>query len=386
MGLMQFELAEHHQQIQQLARQFAEDELRPIAAENDEKHVFAAEQIKKLGELGFMGIAIDEQYGGAGMDPLSYVLVIEEISRVCASTGVALSVNNSLVAEVLKNFGTEEQKKQYLVPVASGEKLGAYCLTEPMSGSDAATMITTAVLDGDQYIINGAKNWITNGPHSDVMIVFAMSDPSKGAKGVNAFVMDTKTPGVEIGKAENKTGIRSSSTCTISFTDVRIPVTQRLGDDLAGFIIAMKTLDNGRIGIAAQATGIAQAALEEALKYGHERKQFGKPILDNQGLKWMISEMSTKIEAARLLTYQAAFKKTQGGRFTRYSAAAKLFASETASFVTDKALQIHGGYGYTREYPVERYIRDARVTEIYEGTSEIQRLVIAAQTLKQFEF
>lgn len=383
---MHFHLSDDHKQIQQLARDFAETELRPIASKNDETHTFAKEAVAKLGELGFMGISIDENYGGAGLDPMSYVLVIEEISRVCASTGVALSVNNSLVAEVLKNFGTEDQKQKYLIPVAMGKKLGAYCLTEPMSGSDAATMISTAKLEGDHYIINGAKNWITNGTFSDVLIVFAMTDPSKGAKGINAFVMDTKTPGVEIGKAENKMGIRSSSTCTISFTNVKIPVTQRLGEDLSGFIIAMKTLDNGRIGIAAQACGIAQAALEEAVKYGFERKQFGKPILENQGLKWMISDMSTRIEAARLLTYQAAYKKTQGGRFTRYSAAAKLFASETATFVTNKALQIHGGYGYTRDYPVERFVRDARVTEIYEGTSEIQRLVIASQTLKEFEF
>lgn len=383
---MDLSLSEQHQQIQQLARDFAQNDLAPVAAQNDETHTFAKEQIQKLGELGFMGIAIDEAYGGSGLDPLSYVLVIEEISRVCASTAVAVSVNNSLVAEVLKNFGTEEQKQTYLVPVASGEKLGAYCLTEPMSGSDAATMVTNAVLEGDTYVINGAKNWITNGPFSDVLIVFAMTDPSKGAKGVNAFVMNTDTPGVEIGKAENKTGIRSSATCTISFTNVRIPKTQRLGDDLAGFIIAMKTLDNGRIGIAAQAVGIAQAALEEAIKYGKEREQFGKPILENQGLKWMISEMSTRVEAARMLTYQAAFKKKEGGRFTRYSAAAKLYASETATFVANNALQIHGGYGYTRDYPVERFLRDARVTEIYEGTSEIQRLVIAAQTLKEYEF
>jgi butyryl-CoA dehydrogenase len=313
------------------------------------------------------------------------VLVIEEISRVCASTGVALSVNNSLVAEVLKNFGTQAQKEEYLVPVAKGEKLGAYCLSEPSSGSDAATMKTTAVLDGDHYVINGAKNWITNGPNSDTLILFAMTDPSKGARGVNAFVLPTDTPGVELGKPENKMGIRSSSTCTISFTDVRLPVSQRLGQELDGFIIAMKTLDNGRIGIAAQALGIAQAALEEAVKYGHERKQFGRPILDNQGLKWMVSDMATRVEASRLLTYQAAQKKTLGGRFTKYSAAAKLFASESATYVANKALQIHGGYGYTREYPVERYLRDARVTEIYEGTSEIQRLVIAAQELKDWE-
>lgn len=382
---MDFTLTAEHAQLRDLIRNFAEKELRPVAAKNDKSHTFPMEQIKKLGEMGFMGMVIPEEWGGAGMDPISYVIMMEEVSRVCASTSVTLSVNNSLVCEVLKNFGTDEQKKKFLIPLAKGEKIGAYCLTEPMSGSDAATQKTSAKLDGDFYIINGAKNFITNGPQSDTLILFAMTDPSKGAKGVNAFVLDTKTPGVVIGKGENKMGIRSSGTCTISFDNVKIPVNQRLGEELSGFIIAMKTLDNGRIGIAAQALGIAQAALEEAIKYAKERKQFDRPIAENQGIRWMIADMATRVEAARQLIFQAAYQKTLGGRFTKYSAIAKLFASETATYVANKAVQIHGGYGYTSDYSVERNLRDARVTELYEGTSEIQRLVIAMQTLKEFD-
>lgn len=382
---MDFTLSAEHVQLRDFIRNFAEKELRPVAAKNDKSHTFPYEQIKKLGEMGFMGMVIPTEYGGAGMDPISYVIMMEEISRVCASTAVTLSVNNSLVCEVLKNFGTEEQKQRFLIPLAKGEKIGAYCLTEPMSGSDAATQKTSAKLDGDAYVINGAKNFITNGPQCDTMILFAMTDPTKGSKGVNAFVLDTKTPGVAIGKGENKMGIRSSGTCTISFDNVRIPVSQRLGEELSGFIIAMKTLDNGRIGIASQALGIAQAALEEAIKYGKERKQFDRAVTDNQGIRWMLADMATRIEAARLLIYQAAYQKTLGGRFTKYSAIAKLFASETATYVANKAIQIHGGYGFTSDYPVERLMRDARVTEIYEGTSEIQRLVIAMQTLKEYD-
>ncbi len=382
---MDFSLSADHLQLRDIVRNFAEKEIRPIAAKLDRDGEFPAEVVQKLGELGFMGMVIPTEYGGAGLDPLSYVIMMEEISRVCASTSVILSVNNSLVCEVLKNFGTEEQKQKYLIPLAQGKKLGAYCLTEPMSGSDAATQKTSAKLEGDVYVINGSKNFITNGPQSDVLILFAMTDPSKGAKGVNAFVLDTKTPGVEIGKDENKMGIRASGTCTISFNNVRLPVSQRLGEELAGFIIAMKTLDNGRIGIASQALGIAQAALEEAIKYGKERKQFDRALVDNQGIRWMISDMATRVEASRLLIYQAAYQKTLGGRYTKYSAMAKLFASETATYVANKALQIHGGYGFTKDYPVERFLRDARVTELYEGTSEIQRLVIAMQTLKEFD-
>lgn len=382
---MDFSLSADHLQLRDIVRNFAEKEIRPIAVKLDRDGEFPAEVVQKLGELGFMGMVIPTEYGGAGLDPLSYVIMMEEISRVCASTSVILSVNNSLVCEVLKNFGTEEQKQKYLIPLAQGKKLGAYCLTEPMSGSDAATQKTSAKLDGNSYVINGSKNFITNGPQSDVLILFAMTDPSKGAKGVNAFVLDTKTPGVEIGKDENKMGIRASGTCTISFNNVRLPVSHRLGEELAGFIIAMKTLDNGRIGIASQALGIAQAALEEAIKYGKERKQFDRALVDNQGIRWMISDMATRVEASRLLIYQAAYQKTLGGRYTKYSAMAKLFASETATYVANKALQIHGGYGFTKDYPVERLLRDARVTELYEGTSEIQRLVIAMQTLKEFD-
>ncbi len=379
---MDFSLTEEQKQLRQMVRDFAEKELRPVAAKNDRSCTFPKEQIKKIGELGLMGVTIPTEYGGSGMDPISYCIVIEELSRVCASTGVIVSVNNSLACEVIKNFGSDYQKEKFLIPMAKGETLGAYCLTEPQSGSDAANQKTSAKRQGDHYIINGAKNFITNGPQSDTLILFTMTDPSHGAKGVTAFVLPTKTPGVEIGKDENKLGIRASGTCTISFNQVKVPVVNRLGEEGEGFKIAMATLDNGRIGIASQALGISQAALEEAIKYAKERKQFGKSLCEFQGIRWMISDMSTQVEAVRLLVYQAAYKKSQGGRFTKYSAIAKLFASEVASRVTNKALQIHGGYGYISDYPVERYVRDARITELYEGTSEIQRLVIANNFLK----
>ncbi|MEZ4704964.1 MAG: acyl-CoA dehydrogenase [Bdellovibrionota bacterium] len=382
---MEFTLTEEQQQLKQLARDFAENELRPIARQIDLTGTFPKEAVKKLGELGFMGIAIPQIYGGSELDPISYVIIMEEISRVCASTAVTMSVNNSLACEVIKNFGTEEQKQTFLVPMAKGEKLGAYCLTEPMSGSDAATMKTSARKQGDHYVINGAKNWITNGPDADTFIVFAMTDPSQGNRGITAFLVDATAQGVEIGAKENKLGIRASSTCTISFTDVSVHENQRLREEGFGFKIAMATLDNGRIGIAAQALGIAQAAYEEAVKYAKEREQFSQKLAQFQGIRWMIADMATRIEAARLLIFQAAYQKTLGGRFTKYSAIAKLYASETASFVTNTALQIHGGYGYTKEYDVERFVRDARICEIYEGTSEIQRLVIATQTLKEIQ-
>ncbi len=380
---MNFELGEEHRALQKMVRDFAEKELRPVAAKNDQTQTFPSEQVKKLGELGLMGVTVPTEYGGSGMDALSYVIVMEELSRVCASTAVILSVNNSLVCEVIKNWGTEEQKKKYLVPLAKGEKLGAYCLTEPMSGSDAATQKTTARKEGDFYVVNGAKNWITNGPQAHYYILFAMSDPEKKAKGVSAFIIESTWSGIGVGKDENKLGIRASGTCTISFTEVRVPVANRLGTEGEGFKIAMATLDGGRIGIAAQALGIAQAALEEAIKYTKERKQFGKSISDFQGVRWALADMATQVEASRLLVYQAAWKKSLGERYTKWSAIAKLFASETSSRVTNKALQLHGGYGYIKDYPVERYLRDARITEIYEGTSEIQRLVIANQVLKE---
>lgn len=380
---MNFELTQEQQNIRDMVRSFALKELKPVAAKNDLEGTFPKEQIQLLGEMGLMGVCIPENYGGSGLDPISYTLVIEELARVCAATSVIVSVNNSLVAEVIKNFGNEEQKQKFLIPLAQGKHLGAYCLTEPQSGSDAGNQKTTAVKKGDVYELNGAKSWITNGPQSDTLIVFAMTEPILGNKGVTAFIVPTKTPGVALGKEEDKLGIRASGTCTITFNQVQVPVTQRLGEEKQGFQIAMATLDNGRIGIGAQALGIAQAALDEAVSYIKARQQFKKPLSDFQGLRWMISDMSTEIEAARLLVRQAAYLKTQGVRFSKQAAIAKLFASETSSRVCNKALQMHGGYGYTKDYPVERFLRDARITEIYEGTSEIQRLVIALQTLKE---
>lgn len=380
---MNFELTEEHRQLKNMVRDFAEKELKPVAAANDQHCTYPAEAMKKLAELGLMGVTVPAEYGGAEMDPLSYVLVIEEISRVCASTGVILSVNNSLVCEVLKKYGTEAQKKKYLVPVAEGSKLGAYCLTEPMSGSDAGTQKTTAVRDGDHYVINGAKNFITNGLQAEIFILFCMTAPEKKTKGVSAFIVEPSFAGFELGKDENKTGIRATSTCTISFTEMKVPAENLLGQEGEGYKMALSILDGGRIGIAAQAVGIAQAALEEALMYAKERKAFGQPLAKFQGLRWMLADMATDVEMSRLLTYQAAYQKSLGSRYTKAAAMAKLIASEAASRVTNKALQIHGGYGYTKDYPVERFVRDARVTEIYEGTSEVQRLVIASQVLKE---
>lgn len=380
---MNFTLSEQHVQLQGMIQDFAKREILPKARHNDQSGEFPKDIITKLGELGLMGITIPTEYGGSGMDPLSYVIVMEEVAKACASTSVILSVNNSLVSEVIKTFGTEAQKQKYLIPLASGKKLGAYCLTEPQSGSDAGNQKTIAKLEGDHYVINGAKNWITNGPQSDTLILFCLTHPELGNKGITAFIIPTTTPGVGIGKEEDKLGIRASGTCTISFNNVKVPVEDRLGEEKQGFKIAMITLDNGRIGIGAQALGIAQAAYEEALKYAQERKQFGKPLVEFQGLRWMLSDMATRIEAARLLIYKAAYLKTQKLPFSKNAAIAKLFASETSSFVCNKAVQIFGGYGYTKDYNVERYLRDARITEIYEGTSEIQRLVIANQVLKE---
>jgi len=380
---MNFELTEDQKSIRKLVRDFAEKELAPVAAKNDREGIYPKDQIKQIAELGLMGVMVPPEWGGAGMDPVSYVIVIEELSRVCASTGVIVSVNNSLACEVIKNFGTEAQKKKYLIPLAKGEKLGAYCLTEPMSGSDAATQKTTAVKEGNHYIVNGAKNFITNGPQADTLILFCMTDASKGNKGISAFIIESGVPGFELGKDENKMGIRASHTSTISFTNMKVPAENLLLEEGKGFSIAMSILDGGRIGIGAQALGIAQAAYEEALKYAKERKAFGKSLSDLQGIRWKLSDMATEIDAARLVVYEAAYKKGKGGEMTKYASMAKLFASETASRVCNEALQIHGGYGYTKDYPVERFLRDARVCEIYEGTSEIQRLVIASNTLKE---
>lgn len=382
---MNYQLSPEHKQIQDLIRDFSEKELRPIARDIDENCTFPKEVIKKLADLGFMGVTIPSEYGGAELDSLSYVIMMEEISRVCASTGVILSVNNSLVAEVIKNYGDENQKKTFLTPLAKGEHLGAYCLTEPQSGSDAGNQKTIARKNGDDYVINGAKNWITNGPQADTLILFCLTHPELGNKGISAFIVPTNFEGVEIGKDEDKMGIRGSGTCTISFNEVRVPQSQRLGEEKDGFKIAMSTLDSGRIGIGAQALGIARGAYEAALKYVDEREQFRKKLSSFQGLRWKLADMATEIDAARLLIYRAAHLKDRKVSFSKEASMAKLYASEMSSRVCNQALQMHGGYGYTKDYDVERFIRDARITEIYEGTSEIQRLVIANKVLKEAE-
>ncbi len=374
-------LTDEHRMIRDAARDFAQKEIAPIAAEFDESGDFPRETIQKMGEMGFMGIEVPEEYGGAGMDTLAYVLALEEIAKVDASHAVIMSVNNSLFNYGILKFGTEEQKQKYLRAVASGEAIGAYSLTEPMSGSDAGTMRSRAVRDGDYYILNGRKSWVTSGPVADYVVVFMMTEPEKKHKGITAFIVDTNTPGFTRGKKEPKLGIRASATSELLFEDVRVPVENRLGEEGQGFKIAMTVLDAGRIGIAAQALGIAEAAYEASRQYVTEREAFGKPIGAFQGTGFKIADMKTRIEAARLLIYQAALAKEQakttGKRFSLEAAMAKLFASETAMFVTHAAVQIHGGMGYSKELPVERYFRDAKITEIYEGTSEIQRLVIS---------
>src|SRR5579885_1416672 len=378
------ELTDEQQMIRELARDFAENEIKPIAAELDREGRFPAGLVRKMGELGFMGIFVPEQYGGSGMDTLTYVLALEEVCRACASTGVIMSVNNSLVCEPIYRFGNEEQKKNYLPPLAKGEKLGCFSLSEPAAGSDAGGLKATAKRDGKYYVINGTKNWITNGPEADVIVLFASTDLSKKHHGVTAFIVDKETPGVIVGKIEHKLGIRASSTSQIIFEDCRIPIENRLGQEGDGFKIAMQTLDGGRIGIGTQAVGIAQAAFEEAVRYSKEREAFNQPISNFQGIQFMIADMAMRIEAARLLVWQAARMKDRKMKFTKQSAMAKLFASETAMWVTTKAIQIHGGYGYTTDYPAERHFRDAKITEIYEGTSEVQRIVIASNVLKRF--
>ena len=374
---MNFDLSETQQMIRDTARQFAMDELAATADERDEKEEFPHEAIKKLGGLGFMGMMVPEQYGGAGLDSMSYALAIEEISRVDASCGVIMSVNNSLVCYGISEYGSEEQKQKFLTQLASGKKLGAFALSEPEAGSDATNQRTTAVRDGDSYVLNGIKNWITNGLSSDYVIVIATTDASKGAHGISAFILEKGMPGFTAGKKERKLGIRSSDTVSLAFQDVRVPVANRIGEEGFGFKFAMKTLDGGRIGIAAQAVGIAQASLDAALKYSKERKAFDQPIAQLQAIQFKLADMATEIDAARLLTLQAAVVKDSGQRFTQQAAMAKLFASKTAVKCALEAIQIHGGYGYIREYNVERYLRDAKITEIYEGTSEIQRIVIA---------
>ena len=376
-----YPLSEEHKMLQDAARDFAQKEIAPIAAEYDESGEFPDATIKKMGALGFMGIEIPEQYGGAGMDSLAYVLALEEICKVDASHGVIMSVNNSLYCHGILKFGTEEQKKNFITPIASGKAIGAYSLTEPQSGSDAGTMKSRAIRDGDFYVLNGRKSWVTSGPVADYFVVFMMTSPEKKQKGVSAFLVDGKTKGVVRGKKEPKLGIRASATSEIIFEDCRISAENRLGEEGDGFKIAMTVLDAGRIGIATQALGIAEAAYEAARQYAGQREAFGQPIGAFQGTGFKIADMKTRIEAARLLIYNAAIakenSKENSGRYSLEASMAKLYASETAMFVTHQAVQIHGGMGYSKELPVERYFRDAKITEIYEGTSEIQRLVIS---------
>jgi alkylation response protein AidB-like acyl-CoA dehydrogenase len=380
-------LSSEHKMIQDMARDFAQKEIAPIAAQIDEEACFPTETVRKMGELGFMGIEIPEQYGGTGMDCLSYVLAMIEISKACASHGVIMSVNNSLVCYGIYQFGTDRQKQAFLVPMASGEKLGAYSLTESQAGSDPANMRCTAEYDAaaDEYVINGTKAWVTSGPNADYVTLFAMTDRSKGTRGISAFIVDTRLPGFKPGKVEPKLGIRASHTSELIFENYHLPAWHRLGDEGAGFRIALAILDAGRIGVAAQAVGIAEAAFEAARDYAKERVQFGQPISNFQAIQWMLADMKTQLEAARLLTYQAALAKDEskitGRRFSLEASMAKVFASEMAMWVATKAIQIFGGNGYSKEYPVERHFRDAKITEIYEGTSEIQRMVIARAVL-----
>jgi alkylation response protein AidB-like acyl-CoA dehydrogenase len=376
-------ITEEHRMIQQAARDFAQKSIAPIAAEHDETGEFPLETVRQMGQLGFMGIEVPEEYGGVGMDTMAYVLALEEISKVDASHGTIMSVNNSLVCHGLLKYGTEEQKQHYLVPVASGAKIGAYSLTEPMSGSDAGTMRSRAVLndEGTHYVINGRKSWVTSAPVADIIILFTMTAPEKKHRGVTAFIIDTDQPGFERGKKEPKLGIRASATSEITFDNYLCPLENRLGEEGEGFKIAMAVLDAGRIGIASQALGIAGAALEASIAYAREREAFGQKIGEFQMIQQKLADMKTRVEASRLLIYQAALAKTKaretGERYTMEASMAKLFASETAMWVTTQAVQIHGGMGYSKELPVERYFRDAKITEIYEGTSEIQRMVIA---------
>jgi alkylation response protein AidB-like acyl-CoA dehydrogenase len=376
-------ITEEHKMIQQAARDFAQRSIAPIAADHDETGEFPLETVRQMGKLGFMGIEVPEEYGGVGMDTLAYALALTEICKVDASHGTVMSVNNSLVCHGLLKFGTEEQKQNYLVPVASGAKIGAYSLTEPMSGSDAGTMRSRAVLNeaGTHYVINGRKSWVTSAPHAEIIVLFTMTAPEKEHRGISAFIIETDKPGFTRGKKEPKLGIRASATSEITFDNYECPVENRLGQEGEGFKIAMTVLDAGRIGIAAQALGIAEAALEASVRYAQEREAFGQKIGQFQMIQQKLADMKCRVEASRLLIYQAALAKMKatkdGGRYTMESSMAKLFASETAMWVTTEAIQIHGGMGYSKELPLERYFRDAKITEIYEGTSEIQRLVIA---------
>ncbi|MDM5311693.1 MULTISPECIES: acyl-CoA dehydrogenase [Peribacillus] len=379
---MQFKLTEEHEMIRKMVRDFAQNEVAPTAAERDEEERFDREIFDKMAELGLTGIPWPEEYGGIGSDYLAYCIAVEELSRVCASTGVTLSAHTSLAGWPIYKFGTEEQKQKYLRPMAQGEKIGAYGLTEPSSGSDAGGMRTTAKLVGDEYVISGSKIFITNGGIADTYVVFALTDPESKQKGTSAFIIEKDFPGFSVGKKEKKLGIRSSPTTEIIFDECRVPKENLLGEEGEGFKIAMMTLDGGRNGIAAQAVGIAQGALDAAVDYAKERVQFGKPISAQQGIGFKLADMATGVEASRLLTYQAAWLESVGLPYGKESAMSKLFAGDTAMKVTTEAVQVFGGYGYTKDYPVERYMRDAKITQIYEGTQEIQKLVISRMVTK----
>ncbi len=379
---MHFKLSEEHEMIRKMVRDFARNEVAPTAAERDEEERFDRALFDQMAELGLTGIPWPEEYGGIGSDYLAYVIAVEELSRVCASTGVTLSAHTSLAGWPIFKFGTEEQKQKFLRPMAEGKKIGAYGLTEPSSGSDAGGMRTTAKRDGDHYILNGSKIFITNGGIADIYVVFALTDPDSKQRGTSAFIVESDTLGFSVGKKESKLGIRSSPTTEIIFEDCRIPVENLLGEEGQGFKVAMQTLDGGRNGIAAQAVGIAQSALDASVEYARERHQFGKPIAAQQGIGFKLADMATDVEAARLLTYQAAWLESEGLPYGKESAMSKVFAGDTAMKVTTEAVQVFGGYGYTKDYPVERYMRDAKITQIYEGTQEIQRLVISRMLTK----
>ena len=379
---MNFSLSDEQKMIRDAARDFAQSELLPGVIDRDENQSFPKDQIRKLGELGFLGMMVDPKYGGAGLDTVSYVLAMEEISKIDASTSVVMSVNNSLVCWGIETFGTEEQKQKYLLPLAKGEIIGAFCLSEPEAGSDATSQKTTAIDKGDYYLLNGTKNWITNGDSASVYLVVAQTDIEKGHKGINVFIVEKNMKGFTVGPKENKLGIRGSDTHSIMFNDVKLPKENRIGDDGFGFKFAMKTLSGGRIGIAAQALGIASGSYELSLKYSKERKSFGKEINKHQAIAFKLADMATEIEAARLLCLKAAWQKDNGLNYDQSGAIAKVFSSEVAMRTSTEAVQIHGGYGFVKEYHVERLMRDAKITQIYEGTSEIQRIVISRSILK----
>jgi butyryl-CoA dehydrogenase len=379
---MDFQLTEEHRMVQSMVREFASREILPVAAELDHTETFPLEIIKKAAALGLMGMLIPEQYGGSGMDAIAYVVAQEELARASAGVQTIITVNNSLVADPIARFGTESQKRRYLAGLCNGTWLGCYCLTEPAAGSDAMSLSTSARRDGDEWVLHGTKAFVSSGVEADICIVYARTGPEPGARGISAFIVEKSFPGIAVGKIEKKLGIKCSSTCEIVLDGCRVPEDNLLSDIGAGGKIALSTLDGGRLGIAGQAIGIARAALEDSIAYASERQQFGRPIAEFQAIQWMLADMATRIDASRLLAYRAAYLRQQGQPYTKEASMAKLFASETAMWAAHKAVQIHGGYGYIQDYPVERYFRDAKITEIYEGTSEIQRLVIARNVLE----